>query len=63
MKGVCRIVCVLLSLSLLACSQEREESSLIDKEGLKYAQGDDKPYTGFYVQHYVNKQKKITELH
>ena len=47
MKGVCRIVCVLLSLSLLACSQEREESSLIDKEGLKYAQGDDNsPFAG-----------------
>ena len=50
---------MLLSISLIACSQDREESSLIDKEGLKYAQGDDEPYTGFYVQHYVNKQKKL----
>ena len=39
--------------------EKKEVSSLIDKEGLKYAQGDDEPYTGFFVRHYVNKQKKL----
>jgi len=44
MKVLGKVFFMLFCLVILGCSQEREESSLIDKEGLKYAQGEDKPY-------------------
>ena len=54
-----RFVTPLLLVLIVACSKPIDENALIDKDGMKYQQDTQKPYTGEMYELYNNGIKKV----